>query len=225
MNAFKLTTHLFFSMVCVVLIHSTSYAEPANLNQLKTTIKRYHDSGTYQKELTQAIASARRYVVQRAEQNAKGLKSEKLALVLDIDETSVSNYNDMLARDFANDREQIHQTWIAADAPAIKPMLSLYKTALKHHVAVFFVTGRSESFKEPTDKNLTSAGYRQWSGLYLKPNHYKQASIIPFKTQTRAKITKKGYTIIASIGDQSSDLIGGYAEKTFKLPNPYYYVP
>jgi hypothetical protein len=28
--------------------------------------------------------------------------------------------------------------------------------------------------------------------------------------------------IIANLGDQFSDLAGGYAERTFKLPNPFY---
>jgi hypothetical protein len=27
------------------------------------------------------------------------------------------------------------------------------------------------------------------------------------------------------MGDQESDLRGGYAEKTFKLPNPVYFLP
>jgi hypothetical protein len=27
------------------------------------------------------------------------------------------------------------------------------------------------------------------------------------------------------MGDQESDLSGGYAEKTFKLPNPVYFLP
>jgi len=35
----------------------------------------------------------------------------------------------------------------------------------------------------------------------------------------------KGYTIIANIGDQYSDLVGGYAEGEFKLPDPMYYIP
>ena len=34
-----------------------------------------------------------------------------------------------------------------------------------------------------------------------------------------------GFTIILSVGDQESDLKGGYAERTFKLPNPVYYLP
>ena len=30
---------------------------------------------------------------------------------------------------------------------------------------------------------------------------------------------------IANLGDQESDLIGGHAERTFKLPNPFYLMP
>jgi hypothetical protein len=28
-----------------------------------------------------------------------------------------------------------------------------------------------------------------------------------------------------NIGDQMSDLDGGFAERTYKLPNPFYFIP
>jgi HAD superfamily, subfamily IIIB (Acid phosphatase) len=34
-----------------------------------------------------------------------------------------------------------------------------------------------------------------------------------------------GYTIVANVGDQPSDLQGGHAEKRFLLPDPFYRVP
>ena len=40
-----------------------------------------------------------------------------------------------------------------------------------------------------------------------------------------AQIEQMGYTIIANVGDQPSDLIGGHAEKMFLLPDPFYRVP
>lgn len=104
-------------------------------------------------------------------------------------------------------------------------MLALYNDLLQQKVAVFFVTGRSEKLKKPTENNLKKAGYKEWSGIFFKPDNYNDASIVPFKTQARTKISQEGYTIVASIGDQKSDLDGGYAEETFKLPNPYYYLP
>ena len=224
MNKIQVVANTLFVMACALLINTKSFAEPANLSQLKIEVQTYHDSGVYQKELAQAITSARDYLDHRAVMNNQRPQPEKLAIVLDIDETSLSNYDSMLARDFTNNHKEIHQEILAANAPAIEPMLTLYQDAVKHHVAVFFVTGRVQSEYQATNRNLKLAGYQQWAGLYLRPEGYNKTSIVPFKSQTRAAITKQGYTIIASIGDQESDLTGGYAEKTFKLPNPYYHI-
>jgi putative acid phosphatase of HAD superfamily subfamily IIIB len=38
-------------------------------------------------------------------------------------------------------------------------------------------------------------------------------------------VAAAGYTIIANMGDQLSDLEGGFAECAFKVPNPLYTVP
>jgi hypothetical protein len=48
---------------------------------------------------------------------------------------------------------------------------------------------------------------------------------IQYKSGTRAYIESQGYDIVADMGDQFSDLLGGYADKTFKMPNPNYYLP
>ncbi len=48
---------------------------------------------------------------------------------------------------------------------------------------------------------------------------------IPYKSGTRAYIESQGYDIVADFGDQFSDLEGGFADKTFKMPNPNYYLP
>ena len=59
----------------------------------------------------------------------------------------------------------------------------------------------------------------------MKPNDYDKNSVIPYKTGSRKSVEGEGYKIIVNIGDQWSDLAGGYSERVFKLPNPYYYVP
>jgi acid phosphatase len=47
-----------------------------------------------------------------------------------------------------------------------------------------------------------------------------------FKTAARTEIERKfNVRIIANVGDQDSDLIGGHAERTFKVPNPFYFIP
>ncbi|WP_392538906.1 HAD family acid phosphatase [Legionella sp. 227] len=223
--------HLFNKSLSIVtlsiafLFPNPIFSTPPNLTLVKNELKNYHDSGLYQKELTQVIQKAQKFIDQQAEINQKQKPHKKLALVLDIDETSLSNYNSMIERDFGGNRKLFHQDIMAANAPVIKPMLHLYRDARNHGIKVFFVTGRNESERKATELNLHKAGYDGWSGLYLRPMNYSSKSIIPFKSHARKIITQKGYTIVASIGDQYSDLKGGYAQKVFKLPNPFYYLP
>jgi predicted secreted acid phosphatase len=46
----------------------------------------------------------------------------------------------------------------------------------------------------------------------------------PYKSGTRAYIESLGYDIVANFGDQFNDLAGGFADRTFKMPNPNYYL-
>jgi predicted secreted acid phosphatase len=49
---------------------------------------------------------------------------------------------------------------------------------------------------------------------------------IQYKSMTRQHIEQDlGYDIVANFGDQYSDLSGGYADMTYKIPNPMYYLP
>lgn len=221
----KMSFKTIFALSSALLFSTHAFSEPTNLGLLKTEVVNYHDSGIYEKELTEVINKAHRYMVSQVTLNNHSPSKKNLAIVLDIDETSLTNYNRMAQRSFTASREQFHQDILAADAPAIKPMLTLYNDAIKNGVKVFFVTGRPESDLQATQTNLLNAGYKDWSGLYLRPDNYRHKSIVNFKQKTRAIISKKGYTIIASIGDQYSDLLGGHAKKQFKLPNPYYFLP
>ena len=225
MRTLTVFTRILIALSVALVLSAPSFSEEPNLGLLKKEVIRYHDSGLYQKELVQTIAVARQYIKTQAQANQKKTIKSKLALVLDIDETSLSNYQKMFKRDFVGSRKQIHEEIQAANSPAIKPMLSLYHDALNQGIKVFFVTGRTESERKATQINLVKAGYKEWSGLYLRPKNYSNQSIIPYKAKTRANIVKQGYTIIASIGDQYSDIIGGYVRKGFKLPNPFYYLP
>ena len=59
----------------------------------------------------------------------------------------------------------------------------------------------------------------------LSQTPQKSCSTIHYKSATRAHIESLGYDIVANFGDQFSDLDGGHADKTFKLPNPNYFLP
>ena len=74
---------------------------------------------------------------------------ERPALVLDIDETALSNYDWMVSVDFLRDSPLLGDLFAQhADTsaiPPIEPTLELYRTAREHDIAVFFITGRARS--------------------------------------------------------------------------------
>lgn len=212
-------------ILCFLILGLNAYAEPTNLSEAINKVQQYHDSGAYDKDLNQAIESAKRYLVERVKQNAGSANPKKLAIVLDIDETSLTNYPNMKKHGFTQDLAVIHDYVQEGNAPAIKQTLELYNFAEKNDIAIFFVTGRRQSEEDATVKNLQKIGYTKWDGIYFKPEGYELRSATPYKREIRQMLTEKGYDIVLNIGDQHSDLKGGYEDKPVKLPNPYYYIP
>jgi len=208
-----------------------SGAVPANLGLLKVALGRYQASGAYGRDLAAVDAAAARWVIAQAPQVAHP------ALVLDIDETSLSNWAEFRANDYgfipggACQRLPLGPcgflAWVrAARAPALAPTLHLAQAARAAHVAIFFVTGRDEPLRAATAANLRRAGYAGWTDLILEPaRHRPYRSAADFKAPARAAIERRGYTIVANVGDQESDLAGGHAMRGFKLPNPFYFLP
>ncbi|MCC5791059.1 MAG: acid phosphatase [Legionellaceae bacterium] len=199
-------------------------AEPQNIALLQEKIYSYAESGAYLREVNAVAVKADRFIQAEAKKNKKREQPLNLAIVLDIDETSLSNYRNIKKRQFVATPAQINQEILKADSPALEPVHQLYLNALQSGVKVFFVTGRNSSQEKATIKNLQEAGYTHWEGIYFRPPNYSDKSIVPFKAGIRKTICEMGYTILASIGDQDSDLAGGYAMRVYKLPNPFYYL-
>ena len=111
------------------------------------------------------------------------------------------------------------------DLDAVAPMQALYDFAVAKNIAVVFLTGRPVSMTDVSEKNLKAAGFAKFEQLILKPATPAFANLAAFKTDARKRVTELGFTIVANVGDQQSDLDGGFAERTFKVPNPFYYNP
>jgi len=232
-----------------------------NLGVFKTQLLVYR-CANYDNEIELIVREAQAWVKQRAPQ------VNNPAIVLDIDETSLSNWRRMHykdgysyiphdACDFPNMIEacgDVDWQW-SAQAPAIQPVLDLYKlaqcidaAAACTKVDVFFVTGRREgekvcpkqvcpdqdksktraNWKTPTEwtlENLQKAGFAGVAPDHLYLRKDSSGTTTGYKTDRRIEIEKLGKTIIANVGDQESDLVGGHADRTFKLPNPFYLIP
>ncbi|MBI3927634.1 MAG: HAD family acid phosphatase [Armatimonadetes bacterium] len=192
--------------------------EIPNLGIVKDQIRAYQSSGDYETGLQRVAGQARAYL----EANPG---RPRPAMVLDIDDTSLSNWPAVDKSDFGYDPNVFEEWVLSAQAPPIQGTLDLYRFARQRGVAVFFITGRPQSWKKATEENLRKAGFTDWEGLYLRPESDKNESVVPYKSGVRRQLLEQGYSVVVNVGDQFSDLEGGYAESSFKLPNPMYYLP
>lgn len=195
---------------------------PENLSIHKGRLIEYHDSGQYYGDISSVTQRALYYLKFRINQNKRLKQPKKLAVVFDIDETALTNYDDMRHLNFGGTEDNKEILEADAHDPAIPYSRTLYTFAKSHGVSVFFITGRRERLRKPTITNLTQDGYTQWAGLFMKPNTYNKPSVVPYKVAMRKKIIKMGYDIVFNLGDQESDLAGGFADMTFKVPDPFY---
>ncbi len=212
---------LTLGLALVVAAGSLPAIEPPNLYNLKQQVGSYVATGEYGKAVAKVASDANRYLTRRIPRGDK--KGRKLAIVFDIDETTLSNVRHIQANDYGY-LPKVWESWVAeGQATAIYPVQAVYNTAVNARLNIFFITGRKPTDAPGTERNLQQVGYETWTKIFYKPHDFAE-STKAFKIDMRRKLEAEGYLIIANIGDQNSDLLGGYAERTFKLPNPFYMV-
>ncbi|MCC2275297.1 acid phosphatase [Streptomyces sp. ET3-23] len=158
------------------------------------------------------------------------------AIVLDVDDTTLLTYNYELQQGFAFTPASQDAYLKSTDMAPVFGMPQLVNWAQSKGITVFYVTGRDEHQRDWSVRNLKNAGYKpaaDTAHFFLKnkktPPAYlscgANCTTVEYKSGTRKHIESEGYRIIGNFGDQFSDLAGGYAEHTYKLPNPMYFLP
>ena len=136
------------------------------------------------------LQGSRAYVYDRV---ARG--GSKLALNLDIDNTSLQSYY--------------------ANGQAVPATLRLVRYAKSKGVYILFNTGRNVGQRNRTIAQLKSAGYPV-DGLCA---HYRGETLAHSKQRCRASFVHNGFHLIANVGNRSTDFVGGNYERAFRLPN------
>lgn len=220
--------------------HVLTAPEPPNFGVTRYQLQDYYDctgsSGCYWADIDaqtrRAEAELDRLLTEHHATTPEAARTQKLALVLDIDETALSSYCEEKREDFGY-IPSMFEAWIVSPEASIPipGTLRLFNHARNAGLAVFFVTGRPGK-GTPNDqiaataRNLEAAGYHGWTALLLHDASYGASGTIAYKSAARASIEKQGYHILLNVGDQWSDLDGTpQAETSVKLPDPFYYLP
>lgn len=223
-----------------------------NLDSAKSTVRTYYGAhdGQADRHNSPYIRQMRSIVHQKSprllQQCRRGSRfGQNPAVVLDADDTTLWGYDmEDGAMHFHFDPKIQNNDWVQPEKfPAVPGMVHLVNRAHAAGCTIIGLTGRSDDQKDATVANLDKVGYRgfsrsnfytKWSddGDSSQPGYIhcaaKKCSTVEFKSQTRRHIESRaggGYTIVANVGDQYSDLKGGHARHMIKLPNPMYYLP
>jgi hypothetical protein len=210
----------------------------------------FADNSNYAKEARGVAADGARWL-----QRADGNPNKPQAIVLDVDDTTLATWNYEVFSNWAFNPTTNGTFVTDQRFPPVPGMVDMVNEAAGEGYAIIFLTGRPSAQEAATLGNLTSdgigvdAGYPAPTalndgedGLFTKPAiaDYppylqdacaeeiaagKACTTIHYKSATRAHIESLGYHIVADFGDQFSDLKGGHAARTFKMPNPNYFLP
>lgn len=209
---------LFYAVL--FLFYYTSFAQipiVINLSEAKSAVKEYYLSGRYDIELTEIIEDAFPKVKQFSQVKNR-------AFIFDIDETALSNFQYEIENDFGYIPE-LWAKWVASEkAPAIRQVKQFYDSLVVWGFKIIFLTGRNETQYQATVNNLRKVGYTVFDTVICRNKAESDLTAQEYKTNKRKELTEKGYYIVGSIGDQWSDLLGGFCILQIKIPNHMYIV-
>ncbi len=180
-------------------------------------IRAYRDSGRWEYDLARQVSRA----MQSLTTALADRRPDRPAIVLDVDDTALSSYACLDRVEFVRERGGCGSR---SDLPAIAPTRTLAHFAQSRGVEVHFITGRRERLRSATVANLRRAGYSGRWRLHMRPDAQRAARRDGWKARTRRALVRGGRTILVNVGDQRSDLDGGWARRAFKLPNPMYVI-
>ena len=206
--------------------------------ELPSTIRTYHDSGLYDQEIATVDTKAKQSLTNQLRRLRKSPGPGRYS---ECNRTRAQVPRGSSRRSCSTSTRPRSPTTRGSTPPtsarpasspgpspattrSIAPTLELYRFARKKGVEAFFITGRPDVVRTPTETNLNAVGYDQGYTLTTKPA--EAHSTIEYKSGERARIEEElGFTILVNVGDQDSDLAGGHARRAFKLPNPMYFIP
>ncbi|TXG57493.1 hypothetical protein EZV62_015322 [Acer yangbiense] len=155
------------------------------------------------------------------------------AWILDVDDTCISNVFYYKGKRYGCDPYDPSgfRAWaLKGGCPGIPAVVGMFSTLVNGGFKVILVTGRDEeTFGQITRDNLHNQGFYGYDRLIMRTFRTatdKGKSAVVYKSEIRKQLMEEGYTLWGNVGDQWSDLQGECpGNRTFKLPNPMYFVP
>jgi predicted secreted acid phosphatase len=225
-----------------------------NIDSVKSTIRVYYNAAKDSTGMWVANKTTSPYITEMKAIEQQILTDlpqaapANSAVVFDVDATLLADFDFEEATHYNYDGA-VSAQWVADHKyPAVPGMQDLVRTLDARGYEIYGVTGRPSDQENDTIANLTEQGFVTSGGgpIFNGDNMYTtgysigsqpayvdcaadgndaSCSTVEKKAFTRKQIEDStGANVVLNVGDQWSDLMGGYADDTVKLPNPTYFL-
>lgn len=214
----KFIKYIFLSLVA----SSCAQGVPLNIMLAKEHVVHYYESGNFEADCATMVDNALVYL-----QDHEHAFDESKTIVFDIDDTLLLYFEHLKSVGFCAQCPQCnynaYYNWLEkGNAVEVRQIKRLYDYAAQYGYHIVFLSGRPERYKEETIKNLALHGYTVFDRIILRSEAEKGIPIARFKAQWRAALVESGYSIVASVGDQPTDFVGGNTGYVVHIPNYLY---
>jgi predicted secreted acid phosphatase len=203
------------ALAALLILVLAAVASAATVRTSTTPDQLRAGKAAYEQAVTAGFAKATRQLDAQLRKHPK-----KPTVVLDIDETTLSNWGCLDAAGF--ELSGLATCIVQSKSVAFPAAKTFIKRARARKVAIAFITGAPQAACALRQENLVAQGIKAPFTLTCRPASDKRDSLVPYKSGARRKLAQRGATIVLNVGDQKSDLAGGAAGKTVLLPNPIY---
>jgi predicted secreted acid phosphatase len=189
----RITFYLTLSLT--LFLFSCATEKPVNLSIAREEVKKYYESGKFDEELNHVIEEAKK-------EFEKFELKENSVVIFDVDETAIDNYELAKEMGFGYVYEMNKQWNAELKAPAIPQVKEFYDFLLSKGTKIIFLTGRNFAEYDVTYQNLKNDGYTVFDTLITQIGEEKKMKNKEFKSSKRIWLTKQGYEVVGTVGDQ-----------------------
>ncbi|MFM1964439.1 MAG: hypothetical protein RL134_164 [Actinomycetota bacterium] len=193
-------------------------------------VEAYYTGPAIQRDRADVALAAWRFVRDwtrdRCGRSPGQVRACKAMVVFDVDETLLNSYTYSLAQDpqFSFNPSTWTDYVKSCGYSAIPQTRALFDRLKDLGVHIALVSSGNRDTKAAMIPCLNSLGFSGWDRYVMRGSAAPQLSSGEYKAIARKALEKKGFTIVASVGDQVSDMSYGHLRRGFLLPNTMYYL-
>jgi len=150
----------------------------------------------------------------------------KAMVVFDVDETLLNSYSYSIAQDpqFTFNPTTWTEYVDSCGYSAIPQARDVFDRLRALGVHIALVSSGASDTRTAMVACLNSLGISGWDRYVMRGDKAADLGAAEYKALSRQRLQREGFTIVASIGDQVSDMSYGHLKRGFLMPNTMYYL-